>query len=178
MEYICLKCNCHFLAPKSDNSKFCSGSCRSTYVNLHRDKSINEKIRKSSLGRICSPETRLKLSLALKGKYTGKMNGRYIDGRSNNYSIEFYKIREDIKKRDDYICQNCGMTEEEHIIVLSYGLTIHHIDYDRDNNIETNLITTCSWCNLRANKNRQYWLEYYKNKVNLKPKIEKKENIL
>jgi hypothetical protein len=32
-------------------------------------------------------------------------------------------------------------------------------------NKEDNLITLCHWCNLRANLNRDYWENYYKQKM-------------
>lgn len=90
----------------------------------------------------------------------------YIDGRKlNPYPLDFWKIRETIKNRDGYICQNCGMTEEEHLTILGYGVTVHHIDYNKTNNSNTNLITLCLWCNIRANKNRDYWLKYYTTKM-------------
>jgi len=97
----------------------------------------------------------------------GEKNPSWIDGRSYlPYSPGFTKkLKKEIKKRDNYQCQNCNMTEEEHLIILGFGLSIHHIDYDKKNNDKTNLITTCTWCNLRANYNRDYWINYYKEKI-------------
>lgn len=78
------------------------------------------------------------------------------------YSQEFNnKLKEQIRKRDNYICQNCSMTEEEHLIVFGKVLTIHHIDYNKMNSTEDNLIAVCNQCNTRANRNREYWKEYY-----------------
>ena len=56
------------------------------------------------------------------------------------------------------------MTEEEHIIVLGEALTVHHIDYDKENCKENNLITLCKQCNSRVNFNRKYWTNYFKSK--------------
>jgi 5-methylcytosine-specific restriction endonuclease McrA len=53
------------------------------------------------------------------------------------------------------------MTEEEHLIVFGSSLEVHHIDYDKYNNKEYNLITLCKQCNVRANYNRNYWKEIY-----------------
>jgi len=91
----------------------------------------------------------------------------YIDGRSFIPYPRIFnsKLKEEIRKRDNYTCQNCGMTEEEHIIVYGRVLHVHHIDYNRENCIKTNLISLCQGCNLRANLNRDYWKEYYKNKI-------------
>ena len=82
------------------------------------------------------------------------------------YSIEWTEeLREFIRKRDNYTCQNCGLTNEEHLIVYDRSLTIHHIDYNKKNCSEENLISLCVQCNSRANFNRSYWLDFYKNKV-------------
>jgi len=97
----------------------------------------------------------------------GKNHPNYIDGRSfEKYPAEFNDtLRESIRKRDNYTCQNCGMTEEEHFIVYGRNLHIHHIDYNKDNCKEDNLITLCQGCNLRANYNREYWKEFYNKKI-------------
>jgi hypothetical protein len=96
-----------------------------------------------------------------------KNHPNYIDGRSKEpYPLEWnLELKESIRKRDNYECQCCGMTEEEHLIVIGTVLNIHHIDYNKKNCKEENLITTCFWCNLRANNNRNYWKDFYKIKV-------------
>jgi len=82
------------------------------------------------------------------------------------YSPDFnIKLKEVIRKRDDYTCQNCGMTEEEYLIVYGVNLSIHHIDYNKQNCKEENLITLCNQCNIRANFNRDYWKDLYQNKI-------------
>jgi hypothetical protein len=53
------------------------------------------------------------------------------------------------------------MTEEEHLIVNGTNLIIHHIDYNKDNNTDENLLSLCNQCNVRANFNRDYWQDYY-----------------
>lgn len=97
----------------------------------------------------------------------GSLNPNWIDGRSfEPYSSEFTEqLKESIRKRDNYICQNCNMTEKEHLIIIDRVLDVHHIDYDKKNCKEDNLITTCLWCNVKANKNRNYWKNYYKEKI-------------
>lgn len=95
---------------------------------------------------------------------TGKDSHRYIHGEGYApYPLEFNDVlKESIRKRDNYICQNCGMTEEEHLIVHGQVLHVHHIDYDKKNCKKDNLITTCQECNIRANFNIEYWIEFYK----------------
>ena len=91
----------------------------------------------------------------------------YIDGKSKRgYPHEFNNfLRENIKKRDDYKCRNCGMTQEEHYIVYGRDLEVHHIDYNRKNCKEINLITLCKQDNIRANFNRDYWKNFYRSKM-------------
>jgi len=91
----------------------------------------------------------------------------YIHGEGYSpYDATFSNIKDVVRKRDNYICQNCNMTEEEHIIVYGEVLSVHHIDYNKRNSILENLITLCRNCNTRANFNREYWINYYKNKLN------------
>ena len=89
------------------------------------------------------------------------------DGSSlEDYPSEFNVIiKESIRKRDNYTCQNCGMTEEEHLIVYGRVLDVHHIDYNKKNCKENNFIALCQSCNLRANFNRDYWKKFYTKKL-------------
>ena len=108
----------------------------------------------------------------INSKRLGNKHPNYIDGRSyEDYPQEFTpKLKLKIRKRDDFTCQECGMIEEEHIIVYGQVLEVHHIDYDKENCKENNLITTCKQCNTRANYNRKYWKEYFSAKVKEKIK--------
>ena len=104
---------------------------------------------------------------------SGILSPTYIDGRSYEpYTSEFTNIlKEQIRDRDNHECQNCDMTEEEHIIVHGQILHIHHIDYDKTNCNNTNLITLCLQCNIRANKNRDIWLKFYTNLIETTERI-------
>lgn len=104
---------------------------------------------------------------AHRGEYKGKNHPCYIDGTGNlPYPLEFTKeLKLKIRKRDNYTCQNCGLTNEEHLIVYDRSLTVHHIDYNKENCSEENLISLCVQCNSRANFNRSYWTEFYQNKI-------------
>ena len=70
-----------------------------------------------------------------------------------------------IKERDNFKCQNCGITEIKHEIKFKQKLHIHHIDYNKQNCKHSNLITTCQKCNSKANFNRDYWFAYYTYKI-------------
>jgi hypothetical protein len=80
------------------------------------------------------------------------------------YSPEFNKqIKAQIRQRDNYVCQLCGITEEQHKEKLGRNLAINHIDYNKKNSVPKNLITLCINCNFRVNTNRVYWTEYFHN---------------
>ena len=77
----------------------------------------------------------------------------YKDGKGREpYSLDFTsKLKAQIRKRDNYTCKNCGMSEEEHIEIYKCNLEIHHIDHNRINCKEDNLLTLCKKCNIRDN---------------------------
>lgn len=82
------------------------------------------------------------------------------------YSSEFNEqLKDQIRKRDNYECKNCGLTNEEHLLTYDESLPVHHIDYNKQNCKENNLITLCKQCNVRANYNRIYWQEFYTSKI-------------
>lgn len=99
--------------------------------------------------------------------HTGKNNGNYIDGKGNTpYPLEFNEeLKLKIRQRDNYQCQNCGITEEEYLIIFGRVLDIHHIDYNKSNCNKNNLITLCNQCNIRANYNRDYWISELRRKI-------------
>lgn len=86
-----------------------------------------------------------------------------IDGRNfKEYPQEFNdKLKAKIRKQDDYTCQNCSMTEKEHLKKYNKSLEIHHIDYNKKNCKEENLITLCQECNYKTNFNKEYWNKFY-----------------
>jgi hypothetical protein len=69
------------------------------------------------------------------------------------YSIDFYRIRNYILKRDKNKCRICN----NYIGVLD----VHHIDYNKQNNKINNLITLCHACHSRTNYKRKDWIKYF-----------------
>lgn len=107
-------------------------------------------------------------SCARKEEYKDPTNHPgYIDGSSfEPYPTAFNNfLKESIRKRDNYTCKKCGITEEEHLTVYGLVLSVHHINYNKQNCEETNLITLCRECNTRVNFNRGYWTSYFQNKI-------------
>jgi hypothetical protein len=83
----------------------------------------------------------------------GKLSPSYIHGKGNfPYPLEFSNcLKKIIYKRDRGICQLC----------YKKGYIIHHIDYDKNNNKESNLILLCKTCHPKTNYNRDYWYAYF-----------------
>lgn len=78
------------------------------------------------------------------------------------YPQEFNReLKLKIRERDNYGCQLCGMAEEESKRKWGQVLCVNHIDYNKQNCGETNLITLCRSCNSKANFNREYWQKVF-----------------
>ena len=73
------------------------------------------------------------------------------------------ELKDSIRKRDSYICQECGLHQDE-LKGFNKKLDVHHIDYHKDNLNPENLITLCRGCHAKTNSNREYWINYFKQK--------------
>ena len=103
-------------------------------------------------------------SCARKHEYKDPSNHpNWLGGLSRlPYTIEFNAfLKESIRDRDEHKCQSCFKTEEQEIKDYNKVLAIHHIDYNKENCLDTNLISLCCECNTKANKNRDYWFAYF-----------------
>ncbi len=92
----------------------------------------------------------------------GEKNPRWEGGISYiPYCPKFNDaLKEKIRERDGRICQECGCTENEN----GKKLTVHHIHYDKPN-CNPDLIALCLRCNLKANTDKDYWEQYYMEKL-------------
>lgn len=80
----------------------------------------------------------------------------------DKYCILFNnKLKEEVRKRDGYICQYCGKTQIEE----GKKLCVHHIHYDKKN-CYPDLICLCNGCNVKANIDKNKWENFYMNKLN------------
>jgi len=124
---------------------------------------IRKKVSKTLQGRKIVWADKIRQTMFLNGTTKGKNNPRYIDGKSKEpYPLEFNEsLKESVRQRDNYKCQKCGMTEEEHLIVFGEVLNVHHIDYNKFNCNKRNLMSLCLKCNLKVNSNRDYWYAYF-----------------
>lgn len=124
-------------------------------------------------GKPNSLEAKAKISAKLKGRFAGDDNpmaGRFGSEHPNwkggiaylPYAPEFNnKLKEYIRERDGYICQECGVSQSECI----YPLSPHHIDYDKMNCDEMNLISLCQSCHSKTNYNRGYWQNHFEGMI-------------
>ncbi|MBR9682651.1 MAG: hypothetical protein GOV02_03160 [Candidatus Aenigmarchaeota archaeon] len=154
---------------------------------ISRSEEIKKKISESCIGRISSfkgkrhtNESKKKMSLSKKGIYYGVNNPNYGNGEKmlgeknpawkGGSSFQGYcqvwgdsEYKHTIRIRDSFTCQNCGISELLSLKVFDEVLSIHHIDYDKQNCNPNNLITVCRSCNSKANNRREEWIEIYKN---------------
>ena len=95
-------------------------------------------------------------------RWTGKGNPNWNNGSSfEEYGEEWTnKLKEDIRKRDNYVCQECSISQKK----LKRKLCVHHIDYNKQNCNPNNLISLCLKCHLKTNFNRNKWeIHFLKN---------------
>ena len=106
---------------------------------------------KRGRGRFCSKEC---YSLGGRGENSSAWRGGIA---FEPYSFEFNKeLKKQIKERDNYTCQICGSKE---------NLCVHHIDYDKKNSEQENLIVLCVSCNSKVNSQRAFWTGYFMGRI-------------
>jgi len=100
-----------------------------------------------------SSETKEKISNSLKGAKSSFWQG----GISyEEYSSDFDSpLKEQVRFRDGYKCKLCGCPQIENGQLLS----VHHIDYDKQNNTLSNLVALCRVCHAKTNSTRKYWIQ-------------------
>lgn len=73
----------------------------------------------------------------------GPNNPKWSGGNSIEYPEEWNKrLKKSIRKRDTFTCQFCGDNNFNKKLILD----VHHIDEDKTNCAEDNLITVCRYC--------------------------------
>lgn len=127
--------------------------------------STKRKISDAHIGKKLSEETKMKIGLA----ETGDKHFNWQGGKSfEPYGLEFNKkLKEKIKNKYNYRCQECFRHQDE--LFTKNGkktvLRIHHIDFNKKNNNENNLIPLCNSCHIQTNYNRDNWINYFKEKI-------------
>lgn len=83
----------------------------------------------------------------------GDKNPNWRGGKSfESYDMAFdATLKARVRERDGHICALCSALAKD----------VHHIDYDKRNNLLENFITLCRPCHCRTNSRRDYWQSYF-----------------
>ena len=110
-------------------------------------------------GKPKSDEHKRNISLAQIGR-TPWNKGTGI--KRNPYPKEWNsKLKLKIRQRDNFTCCLCERTEREELEELNQVLCVNHIDFNKANCKEENLNTLCVRCNVKINREREYWTNYF-----------------
>jgi ribosomal protein S27E len=80
--------------------------------------------------------------------YSGKNSWNYTGYDNESYGDHWQETRDEVRERDSYECQDCGVNESE----LDRELDVHHIvplrkfDTPKEANVIDNLISLCQSC--------------------------------
>lgn len=97
-------------------------------------------------------------SKEVKSKLSLSHGGTGIPYQNTEYGSEFDNaLKEQIRFRDQYKCRMCGCSQLEN----GKQLDVHHVDYNKNHNIQKNLISLCMKCHRKTNSNREYWKQYF-----------------
>jgi len=124
--------------------------------------SINAKKRnfgKINCGKHPSEATKKKMGIAR----IGEKNVSWKGGVSFlSYPREFnIVLKNQIRQRDGFHCQECFRHQSE----LKRALSIHHIDFDKNNILPENLISLCNACHSQTIFKPAQWIAYYQERV-------------
>lgn len=150
---------------REDNNKtkkfFCSYACRGKYFRIRVSstclvcgKSIERtpgQVRCGG-GKFCSRGCQREYYSGEKSVFWagGKWENPYVKGWNN-------KLREKIRIREGYKCFLCGVPQRE----CMGKLIVHHINYDKSNNSERNLVALCRRCHGKTNHDRETWIKQF-----------------
>lgn len=108
--------------------------------------------------RFCSRKCQGK---AKRGENSGQRNGRYVHGKADSpYPMGFTnRLKKEIRDRHAGKCALCGTDKTAN---GSRGMDVHHIDYNKENLNQWNLIPLCRVCHGKmhgAPSQRARWIE-------------------
>lgn len=169
VEKVCAVCGKQYQVKRvNSSSRFCSLQC----VGIsQRGKTVNrEPKRETKTCCVCGSPFSVFRSHAKRMKCCSKscsneMRSSLMKGDGNPnwsgglsrfpYPWDFRETSKKVIERDGFICQNpgCDGTDER--------LTTHHINYDKQDCSQENLICLCSSCNSKANFGRSEWQRFY-----------------
>lgn len=169
--YNCLTCGVYV---KRANSKYCSVKCRDITNRGESHSKYNKTevaCSECSKPHLRNPSITHATNFCSKNcqnsyhsrRISGEDNPRFKDGiwkgvkqvkliYGNGFTL---KLRKKIRLRDNNTCQVCFMDGREH----KMNMHVHHADYNKTNNEESNLICVCRYCHGKIHGNEELWLE-------------------
>lgn len=134
------------------------------WTGKNRDAETKEKISAKVIKLWEAPEFRL--------RHLGENHPHWRGGfRKFPYGRDWTEmLKEAIRLRDEYTCQECGDPQDEY-----KKIPVHHIDYDKKNCDPKNLICLCRSCHAKTGQgNRKMWESYFTRKIQIDDAEEKK----
>ena len=129
-------------------------------ISKNVSKSIQNKIKKEGFhwgmkGKKHTDESKDKNAIA----HLGEKSNLWQGGKSiEPYTKEWNNmLKRAIRKRDNNKCQLCK----------KFGKDVHHINYDKKNCKQNNLITLCRNCHIKTNLKRVYWKKLLQEKIKI-----------
>jgi hypothetical protein len=113
-----------------------------------------------NVGKKRTPEMRMHLSLMWRGEKSKNWRGGL---NKQPYAAGWRIIRSMARERDHDTCQVCYSSGGRR------RLSVHHIDYNRENNSPDNLITLCGRCHGLTGFNRDLWIVFFNNLSRVTP---------
>lgn len=128
------------------------------------------------LGKKLSEEHKRKMSKSLIGKVawfkglSSEMQPNWKGGLCPSpYPKQFNaELKLEIRERDNFECQLCGISEKQSIINYGRVLSINHINFDKNNCSKDNLNSLCCMCNSIVNGEREKWTKLFMEKLKIK----------
>ena len=153
----CEYCDVAFAAYEANHTKFCSKACASMWSSVFHRGDKCYQWRGGPVTLICQ-----QCGVAFLSKRSVNGKRKYCSRKCAGVALTLHperlrpsawndKLRDSIRKRDDYSCQNCDEIQGRR------NHAVHHIDYKIRNNEPNNLITLCVYCHGMTNINRIYW---------------------
>jgi len=157
----CVGCGEEFSVLVTSNRKYCSRECYlknghpwNKGLTKEKDERV-QKLAEKLEGREFSEEHKERISKKARERFSNPENHPCWDGGKSfePYSAVFNQdLKREVRKRDNYSCQACGVTEE----TLNQDLDIHHIDFNKSNNSLNNLVSLCRSCHLKLHWERDW----------------------
>lgn len=169
----CKYCKKYFITPNWTNNKYC---CRECFIkdgigkwNEGLKRSEGTKIKISSFRKnrtyeqLFGEKKAKKIKNKIAESFIGALNHQWRGGLSfEPYLPDFnINLKEFIRKKYYLKCQLCCKNQNK----FKRKLSIHHIDYNKKNNNEENLIPLCEKCHSKTNYNRKYWTKFFKERI-------------